>query len=337
MNEELKTIAEGYREKYGFETETEDLEILYLDYYNRRFKTVTEAMISSAAVNALWVNGSFDSSLLNGQQIDSFTLAFPNLEINDVANYSGESLEGLITAWKGKLFEVKVRDDLNNGETVGNLHLENGQIAVLADSPTQPGWDLAIMDENGYVVDELQLKSTDLISYVENSAERYPDISILATSEVEGALSQYAEIIPTDFSNQQIGDELTNAVVGGGIDSAWDVILPILPLIINLYSIQKGSITAKEGAQNIAASAVTVGVGSVIAPLIDTGFALLDFFSTMGFGSLLFYGAKKLIQTISEPDKKQEWSKEIIDVEVINEMLLVSSKNAQIIGSYYNK
>lgn len=47
---------------------------------------------------------------------------------------------------------------------MGDIHLEPGQVAALAESATQPGWDLQILNADGTVAGELQLKATDSLS-----------------------------------------------------------------------------------------------------------------------------------------------------------------------------
>ena len=95
--------------------------------------------------------------------------------------------KGFLSAWKGKYFEVLVRDELNAGEWVGDIHLEPGQTALLAESAIQPGWDLQIINSDGSVAQELQLKATESLSYVKEALERYPDIGVLTTDEVFNA------------------------------------------------------------------------------------------------------------------------------------------------------
>lgn len=96
----------------------------------------------------------------------------------------GDALQGAVNTAKGKYFEYLVVERLNQGQQVGPLLLEPGQQAVLAESMTQPGWDLRIVDEHGAAVEYLQLKATDSVAYIRSALERYPDIQILATGEV---------------------------------------------------------------------------------------------------------------------------------------------------------
>lgn len=108
----------------------------------------------------------------------------PSITDDRLFALDGEALQGAVNTAKGKYFEYLVVDKLNQGQQVGPLVLEPGQQAVLADSMTQPGWDLRIVDEHGDVVEYLQLKATDSVSYIRSALERYPDIQILATDEV---------------------------------------------------------------------------------------------------------------------------------------------------------
>lgn len=111
----------------------------------------------------------------------------PSLVQSNWFALDGDALQGTVNTAKGKYFEYLVADRLNQGQQVGPLLLEPGQQAVLAESMTQPGWDLRIEDEHGAVVEYLQLKATDSVGYIRTALERYPDIQILATGEVAGS------------------------------------------------------------------------------------------------------------------------------------------------------
>src|SRR5271170_18807 len=73
---------------------------------------------------------------------------------------SDESLLGIINGIKGKAFELEYLDYLNHG------HLPAGAVAELASSPTQEGWDIAIRDAHGHIIEHLQLKATESMSYI---------------------------------------------------------------------------------------------------------------------------------------------------------------------------
>jgi hypothetical protein len=94
-----------------------------------------------------------------------------------VESLSGDpaALEGLASGLKGKVFELKVVDYLNHG------HLEDGLTARLADSSTQPGYDIEVLDSHGHVMDHIQVKATDDISVIHDANVHYPDIDHFAT------------------------------------------------------------------------------------------------------------------------------------------------------------
>jgi len=106
----------------------------------------------------------------------------PSFDFSDAP--TGDVLQGAVNAAKGKYFEYLVVDKLNNHERVGDVVLPDGYTAKLAESMTQPGWDLQILDPDNHVASYLQLKATDDASYIKEALDRYPDITILATDEV---------------------------------------------------------------------------------------------------------------------------------------------------------
>ena len=118
----------------------------------------------------------------------AFALAYPNLAqtetISDaVARMSSDELVGLVSGVKGKLFELELVDHLNNGG------LPDGYHAEIADSATQPGWDIRVLDEHGQVSELLQAKATESVQYVQEALQRYPDIDVTTTTEVHAQLT----------------------------------------------------------------------------------------------------------------------------------------------------
>jgi len=184
-----------------------------------RNKTFIEASACSAAVMGLHIGAGFDPSELTPELQESFRLAFPNLDIEDVGNYSGEQLEGLLQPWKGKLFEVSVRDRLNKGEWVGEYHLDPGQHAELAVSATQPGWDMQILSADGSVADLIQLKATNYVAYVESALDRYPEYNVLSTSELASHQGSIEGLNVSDLSDAYLESQLSDAVSSD--DFAW--------------------------------------------------------------------------------------------------------------------
>jgi len=103
----------------------------------------------------------------------AFQMAYPGLVANGegfanaVQRMNGEELMGLVNGVKGKLFEIELMEHLNSG------YLPDGVHAELAESVTQPGFDVRILDEQGNVVDVLQAKATESAAYVTEALKRY--------------------------------------------------------------------------------------------------------------------------------------------------------------------
>lgn len=153
----------------------------------------------------------------------------PSLTETRLFALDGDELQGAVNTAKGKYFEYLVVEKLNQGEQVGPLLLEPGQSAVLAESMTQPGWDMRIVDDHGAVVEYLQLKATDSVGYIRSALENYPDVQILSTEEV----AHSGLVLDSDIS-----DHALRSLVGSAVDAA-DVSLteafidhfhPLLPL-----------------------------------------------------------------------------------------------------------
>lgn len=126
---------------------------------------------------------------------------------------------GAVNTAKGKYFEYLVADRLNAGEQVGDVVLASGQQAVIAESMTQPGWDVRIVNDEGTVVQYLQMKATDSGAYIREALERYPDFQIVSTSEVAGRLDGRAMVLDAGIDD----DELRRQV-GGAVDLADDAV-----------------------------------------------------------------------------------------------------------------
>jgi hypothetical protein len=119
---------------------------------------------------------------------------------------------GAINTSKGKYFEFLVVDQLNAGEQVGDVVLAEGQRAVLAESATQPGWDVQIVDANGELVRYLQMKATENGAYIRETLERYPDFQIVATSEVASQNPDDAMVLDSGISNAALEQQIGQAV-----------------------------------------------------------------------------------------------------------------------------
>jgi hypothetical protein len=145
---------------------------------------------------------------------------------------SPSSRAGALNGWKGKYFEVLVRDKLNAGESVGDLALLPGQQARIAESLTEPGWDLEIVPPAGVSSDVLQLKATESLAYVQRALDRYPEISVIATDEIGGLI---AHVAPSGISDRELEAKLAQpfeALVDSPATDLFEDVLPFLPFVL---------------------------------------------------------------------------------------------------------
>lgn len=146
-----------------------------------------------------------------------------------------EQISGLLNAVKGKLFEQKFLDDLNASlEPVGSH-------AFLAPSATQPGWDIFVTDKQGHIDEFLSLKATDSVAYVKEALERYPDIDVVSTSEVYGALAgtpDGARLIDGGIENSDLSNAVHEAGSGDAstIDHMAFSLVALLPAAYRYFS-----------------------------------------------------------------------------------------------------
>ena len=279
--EELKTLAETYPPQ-----EQESLLALSQEFRSRDEREFLE-------LAAIATDVSLDSVLnlglepeANPQFWDAFRLQYPNVGLETLSGSSEERLTGLANAAKGKYFEVLVRDRLNAGERLGELKLQPGQEALLAGSPTQPGWDLQIVNADGSIDELLQLKASSSMSYVKQALERYPNIRVATPSEIDDAADS---VLGTDISddqmtrmaNAQIGEMGENTVdnlIDKGAEAAFDSI-PFVSMVaagvIEGGRYLTGRSTLREslrrGAKRVGRAAVYDVIGTALAP---TGIAV---------------------------------------------------------------
>jgi len=280
--------------------------------YVERWELTAQAVASGLAVTALMNAGPIDIDSLDPQIREAFELAYPHVPIESLADTSPEHLSGYVNAWKGKLFEVQVRDQLNAGDTVGGIHLEPGQHAELAASATQPGWDLQILNDDGTIADLTQLKATESFSYVSEAMDRYPDFHILATSD----MADHANLVSGLSTAGVSADDLQRAVEAPLADIAdaeiWDDLLPGLPFFLigarQGLAVFSGEKSWSEAigplAVDVAKTAVAIG-GAHLASTIATEVAGEIVSDLMGnvvadvlLGAILPFGAGFLLRKL---------------------------------------
>lgn len=207
-----------------------DLLARYHQYKNTRILDL------AAVAVALGLGNQPDSSdALDPLALKALHDTNPNFDPSNVGSYSDDQWMGIVNSAKGKYFEYLVVDELNAGGTVGDLTLPDGYSAHLASSMTQPGWDMRIVDEQGGTAELLQLKATESVGYIHDTLERYPDISIMTTSEVAGKLGPNDMVIDSKMSAADLTNAInTTAGVNdpGYLDHFWDSFHPLIPLLV---------------------------------------------------------------------------------------------------------
>ena len=154
--------------------------------------------------------------------LEAFQLQYPNVDQESLVGASEERLNGLANGIKGKFFEVLVRDRLNDDESLGELRLGPGQVARLADNPTQEGWDLEIVNvEDGSLVEQIQLKATTSMSYIKSALDKNPEIRVAVPSEVDGVSD---EILKTDISNNDLAEAVRRQLEEQSEDALNDIL-----------------------------------------------------------------------------------------------------------------
>jgi len=117
-----------------------------------------------------------------------------------------DSMIGHVNNIKGILFEQVYVDQL----------AEQGIYAEVFEATNTPIVDISVFDSTGVSVD-LQLKATDSVAYINDTLEMYPDVSIVATSEVANMFNSEM-VIDSGFENavlesaviESLSDEIVN-------------------------------------------------------------------------------------------------------------------------------
>ena len=199
---------------------------------------------------------------------------------------------------------MRYADFLNDG------HLPDGYEAVLAESAVNPGWDIAIVDDDGFVVDELQMKATDSVDYVKAALEKYPDIDIVTTEEVYNSLvmREFADnVVNSGISNEELTSVVTEALESDSVSMDWGLPMLLIGYSVykkeNLSAFQKGS----EFGDRYIQSYISYIAGGALAVVTNTWWiGLIASIGTKVFckyGRLNFSKAKSLDNTIGLNEK----------------------------------
>ena len=276
--EELTTLAASCPPR-----ERDELFELAQKYRSRDEREVLEVAAIAADVSLDSVLNLGREPEQNSQLMEAFRLQYGNVfqDLDSLRGASEERLKGLANGVKGKYFEVLVRDRLKAGERLGELQLQPGQTARLAESSTQRGWDLRIENEDGSIDELLQLKATESMSYVKDAFDKYPDIRVAVPSEIDASAD---EILGTDISNEELKrtadsqiDELGESAVKDALDKGAEAAFDTIPFVsmvttgvIEGRNVLTGRSTLREslrrGAKRMGRAWVYNAIGVALAP-----------------------------------------------------------------------
>ena len=282
---EIRELAQRYSNEYeGGDSLRERVLQVYREYVKDREGSLIDAAAAAAGISGVLSSEHFDPALLPPQMREAFELAYPHLSIESLSDYSPDQLEHFVSPWKGKLFEVIVRNQLNNGDWVGDVHLEPGQIADLAEHANQPGWDLSILNSDGSLADQLQLKATTSLWYIKAALERYPDIDILSTEEAaHHGPDILHHVLDSGISEESLHHNVDSAMsplLDHAQHFSWLLcLLPALPFVIIVGTEGRLVLMGKKSFEQASASVLersilsgaSMGVGALIH-FLDGGF-----------------------------------------------------------------
>ena len=285
--EKLKNLANSYPSQDG-----KSLKKLAGKYRRRHEREVLALAAIAADVSIDDVTNLGLEPDIHPRLLEAFNDQFRNVSIDTLKDATEEQLQGYANGVKGKYFEVLVKDKLNDGESVGGIQLVPGQKAVLAESPTQPGWDLRIVDEDGQTVQYLQAKATASMQPIKEHLEKYPDIKVVTVEEHEEAAANLDKVTAADISNEDLKrvtneqlDELSEGTIEDIADKGAEFAFDALPIfsaaiigvsegrrvLMGRSTVQeslkrgKGRLVRKGAYATIGAALTATGVGAPIA------------------------------------------------------------------------
>ena len=200
----------------------------------QKYPDPRDRLIEQATIGGMFISEILSRGFVPDEVAAAYASAYPaESQLMDfrekVDSLNSESeLHGLLNGVKGKLFEMKYVDELNSGG------LPDGWHADLAKSATQPGWDLEIVNDHGATQDFISLKATEHVSYVKEALDRYPDIDVVTTSEVYGAMvgtPEGALLVDGGISDITLQSTAQDAADGSaaGLDGAMLSVLALGP------------------------------------------------------------------------------------------------------------
>lgn len=287
MDDRLRLIASSYRERDG-EPVPGAVDALAQRRMEPSPDALVDAMTAAVALQSLLDQDEFNIAAVTPEMQESFDLVFPGQDLvtrmTNAATAGEDSavLQGVLNNWKGKLFEVSVRDELNAGQMVGGITLVEGQTAYLAPDISQPGWDLGISNADGSIDELLQLKATTNLGYIKDALERYPDFRILATDDAIDTATD--SILTSDITSEELQQQILEPmsdIFSTPVEEIADTILPGLPFIV-IATLEGGkAVVGKQSLEQAISRSFARGTKTAVAMTAGGAAALvgLGFFS----------------------------------------------------------
>lgn len=264
-----------------------------------------EILLDSLGIGTSFLHSYAFINKIPEEVLRAYELAYPvksqSESLEDIIeNYDDAELTGIVNGIKGKLFELRYVDYLNDG------HIPDGYRAVLAENATNPGWDIAVFGADGSIAEEIQLKATDSVSYVKAALERYPEINVVTTEEVYNSLAMKQltdNLVNSGISNEELEQLVYEALESNSLDMDWS--LPVIPMLLigysvykndNLTSFQKGS----EFADRYVQSYIAYIAGGAAAVVTNTW--LIGLLASIGTKVFCKYGQSNVMKMKSLKD-----------------------------------
>ena len=274
------------------------------DEIGKRFSK-REIMLDSLGIGTSFLHSYAFTGKIPDEVLRAYELAYPLKSQSEglediIENYDDAELTGIVNGIKGKLFELRYVDYLNDG------HIPDGYQAILAESATNPGWDIAVLGADDSVAEEIQLKATDSVSYVKAALERYPEINVATTEEVYNSLAMQGitdNLVNSGISNEELEQVVYEALESNSLDMDWS--LPVIPMLLigysvykkdNLTSFQKGS----EFADRYVQSYIAYIAGGAAAVVTNTW--LIGLLASIGTKVFCKYGQSNVLKVKSLKD-----------------------------------
>ena len=180
----------------------------------------------------------------------AFHRANPSIDPDSLGDKSAEQLQGYVNNTKGLYFEMLFRERANDGETLADFQLREGQRIELDPDQNNPRYDFIVQNADGTIDEELQGKAVSSMKEIHEHFDKYPGTRVVTTSEI-GPTAQgvYGEdVLPTNIPNSDVTDRVETQIEEWSEDALSDVIDTTAETVLDAIPLASGLIIiATEG------------------------------------------------------------------------------------------